>query len=427
MKFFDEQVDENSNLLLLCVHTYIRNDWVRTCSEIYKSVYEDLIHPYMRLLGIDDAKNVEEPNRNWNGVRAFWNGKITEMRKKAKELDSGNGAGTGIGGLHSAVLRNIIVAAERQLAYMNFFSETEGEQEDGSMGQDLTFAPLTNLTAESAFASFDRDVKMSGGTTSVVTLSNKRTIKINKYLKLEEFLILPADQKRERWQWAFNSEAAKDVAEMLEEHMDFVEEVQALAVDNKRKRKEKKATRHANLLVKIAGHGGPVNEKNIRMLPGLNIDQVLLEVSYLRNTSTPGIKSKRLVKSDSGNRFEILPIEVLKDSIRSVICPSSNVTKSVEELLRALLEEPDSYEYEGRKVIKMFNDGKEYEGTVKESFGPGQKRMHHVEVFPHLLSRAHSFVNVTSLLSCPLHCLFSTTTGKWKIIMMMNSHLSLSK
>jgi hypothetical protein len=162
------------------------------------------------------------------------------------------------------------------------------------------------------------------------------------------------------------------------------------------------------------------------MLSGLNIDQVLLEVSCLRNTSTPGIKSKRLVKADSGNRFEILPIEVLKDSIRSVICPSSNVKKSVEELLRVLLEEPDSHEHEGRKVIKLFNDGKKYEGTVKESFGPGQKRMHHVEVFPHSLL-APSFVNIISLLCYSLHCLFSATTGKWKIIMMMNSHLSLSK
>jgi hypothetical protein len=82
---------------------------------------------------------------------------------------------------------------------------------------------------------------MSSGSTSVVTLSNKRVIKTNKCLKLEEFLVLSADGKRKRWQWAFNSDAAKAVAKILEEHMDFVEEAHALAVDNKRKKKEKKA------------------------------------------------------------------------------------------------------------------------------------------------------------------------------------------
>jgi hypothetical protein len=71
VEFFNEQVDEKSNLLNLSVLTYVQNEWAKECATIMRSVAVDVIFPFMELLGIDDHKYASNPDRNWVGVKVF--------------------------------------------------------------------------------------------------------------------------------------------------------------------------------------------------------------------------------------------------------------------------------------------------------------------------------------------------------------------
>ena len=54
LKFFEQVVDENSYKLVLAVLTFINSEWFGICCQVYAKFYDILIHPLMKILGIDD-------------------------------------------------------------------------------------------------------------------------------------------------------------------------------------------------------------------------------------------------------------------------------------------------------------------------------------------------------------------------------------
>ena len=62
--FFEEYVDENSNKLVLAVHTYVESDWFLTCCEIADQFYKDITIPIKQLIGMDEFKGTKNNNRD---------------------------------------------------------------------------------------------------------------------------------------------------------------------------------------------------------------------------------------------------------------------------------------------------------------------------------------------------------------------------
>ena len=75
----------------------------------------------------------------------------------------------------------------------------------------LSHSPITNLGCESKVAWIDNRIKISGGSTSVLTLSNKNIICTNKYLVSDDFVDQPTGRCQKLWKWARTSEECKQV------------------------------------------------------------------------------------------------------------------------------------------------------------------------------------------------------------------------
>ena len=76
LKFFEETVDENSNRLVLALSDYMSSDWFSTGCEVYKSIENLIIKPLCDILGIDDFGKAKRDDRNWLGVKDFFEKKI---------------------------------------------------------------------------------------------------------------------------------------------------------------------------------------------------------------------------------------------------------------------------------------------------------------------------------------------------------------
>ena len=56
LKFFEQVVDENSYKLVLAGSTFINSEWFVICCQVYVKFHDILIHPLMKILGIDKSK-----------------------------------------------------------------------------------------------------------------------------------------------------------------------------------------------------------------------------------------------------------------------------------------------------------------------------------------------------------------------------------
>ena len=161
-----------------------------------------IIFPIMHLLGID-KKVKQGKSSKWTGVREFFKTKLSEMKKMKTEIDTS----TGRGRLMVALYTEILVTLERQLGEMSFFSSAidQDSTADMTLNPKLDHAPVTNLGCESEFAKLDNRIKITGGTTSVQTLSRKNAVATNAYLVDSSFLDMTKEEKGNRWKWARNS------------------------------------------------------------------------------------------------------------------------------------------------------------------------------------------------------------------------------
>ncbi|KAK6195771.1 hypothetical protein SNE40_001128 [Patella caerulea] len=143
MAFFDAVVDENSNKLVLAVHTFISNPWFICCNEVYSLIGEILIYPLMDLLGIDGRGG--DRKRNWENVKEFVDAKLPELEKLRNNFAN-------------TILEEVLIALRRQLSSMDYF----GSSTECSLDIDkIQRAPLTNLGCESEFAKLNNRIKIA--------------------------------------------------------------------------------------------------------------------------------------------------------------------------------------------------------------------------------------------------------------------------
>ena len=291
---------------------------------------------------------------------------------------------TGVGRMHSRVYSEIVTAITRQLSCMPYFEDGEDDDADEErtiVEEQMRWAPLTNLGCESKMAWLDNRIKVSGGSTSAQTLPEKSIIAHNKYLSSPDFDGLSEDRKLELWRFGRSGDTAKAVRRMYDDWHNQVSQAKVLAADGRKKIKIRKASRLLVNIQKCVGHGGPVSEKNVDILHRLNTDQLKLEIAVLKQTVSETIRSKYKVTVPGGrNYFQTFSDDILRSSIRAVVCPSSQVDKSVEALLLDI--EPAS-EFIGRGVEKYF-DGTRYTGTVTEAYecsNDGRVELLHIVVY----------------------------------------------
>jgi len=265
----------------------------------------------------------------------------------------------------------ITTGIERQLSSMDYFDDDAGENEL------LQFAPLTNLGCESEVAALDVRLKVSGGTTTIQTLSNKTVVKTNKYLEHKDLLDLSPGERALAWRIARTGEDAMQVRALLMDFTSTVAMAREAMVDKRKKAKRKKALRLVNLIEECKKHGGPVERKSIGILDALEEKQVLAEMSVLRAMGSD-VKSKRKVQSGGKSCFQTFGLRQLKDTVRQAVAPTNEVNLSVEELLQGVAFKCSSFKI-GARVQKAFHDEatdkvKMYKGKVAKRITRGEDK-----------------------------------------------------
>ena len=345
LDFFQATVDENANKLVLAVSTYIQNDWFLCCSEVYCMLGDDIIIPLLNLLGIDDREG-EDYERSWNGVKRFFHDKMPYLKEKSDRLLKYNDGKTK---LYGSVLCEVVDTLERQLSQMKYFSQDDTSDYDPKMEN----APLTNLGCEGEFSKFDNRISFSGGSTTVLTHSQKNVVSTDKFLTSKLFMETPASEKKECWKWARVSDEVKaakeiesklncdDLQKFLESR--FIENVkisQNLATVRKEKMKKQKVQKILKVLEACKIHGGPITMTNLNLLETLKEKELILETSFLRATVAPNIRQKRRIKSTDSSKsytYEKFTEEELRIAIRNVIKPEDDVSVDVNTLLKSVL------------------------------------------------------------------------------------------
>ena len=331
--FFEDVVDIHSNNLVLAVATYIQNDWFSQCSEIYAEIGDMIIFPLMLFLGIDEGKEIENERRNWEGIKEFFQQKLSVLKDYRKSiLDS---EPNGIEKLKAAILEEVVDTIERQISQVAYLRKDEVSEINK---QNLKNAPLTNLGCESEFAKFDNRVKATGGSTSVNTHSKKNIIATNRFLVNTDFSTKSNPEKREQWAWARNSKEAKEVRKMQDDFIETIHTQKKIAIIKKEKLKKEKSLKTLQQMEICKKHGGPLTPNCIDILPGLNTEQLLAEVSFLRLTTAPHIRQMRRKKCEDGRyRMEKFSDNELKTSLINAIKPVEEVSTDIEELLNNVL------------------------------------------------------------------------------------------
>ena len=287
-------MNPNSNKLVLAVSTYIQNDWFHLCTRVYERLGFILIFPLMQLLGIDKAKEVKREDRNWTGVREFFRQKIPELKNIRDNANADNEEEL----LLSSVLDEVVDTVQRQLEEMRYFYEEESITEETET--KLKHAPLTNLGAETKFAKLNNRLMVSGGTTSIDTLSRKDIVATNALLVDSSFTELSSDEKKKRWKWGRASENVKVARKLNKDLLKTMETNKRLALEKKKELKKKNAAKALRTLEKCKDHNGPITTRNIDILQNLTVNELLCEVAYLRNTIAPNIHQMRRVKGEDG-------------------------------------------------------------------------------------------------------------------------------
>jgi hypothetical protein len=128
----------------------------------------------MELLGIDEKRGgSKNEDRNWPGVKNILLKTIATFEEMKTNMEHER---TGLGMLKAEALTEVVDTLERQMEMVPFFNESgDGQKPEGT--------PLTNCCCESFMADLDNTLKVSGGTTTVRTISNKQIIKTNGYLE----------------------------------------------------------------------------------------------------------------------------------------------------------------------------------------------------------------------------------------------------
>ena len=312
--FFEDQVNENQNKLVLAVAGYIQSDWFCICAKVATFFYEIVSIELKKAIGIDEFKNqkemegeVELGRHNWTSVKACLEAIVLDLNKLDDQVN--NSSATGEELLKHKCASEIKIALERQMAKVKFF--TDGAENEAKLNK----APITNLGPESNFGSVTEDLKKSGNSTNLSTISDKHIIEKNKLYRKQQWVNFSSDEKAEEWKWAKRSSEVKEVRCKEDDLKKYLDSVSLLAIDGRRKNKLKKKDDLMKALQKCKLHGGPLTAADIDILDTLSEDQVKHEVAYLKLTYGPGIRYKRKV----GNKMVDYTVTELRPQIRDVI------------------------------------------------------------------------------------------------------------
>ena len=345
MQFFYQVVDSNANKLVLAVSTYIQNEWFSICSETYTKVGDILIFPMMDVFGIDkhekknvccESKKESETKNPWKTVKDFFSKKLPEVKCVKDNLED-----SGPNQLLKAVLEESLDTLHRQLSEMPFFTSIiEDNSEDDALNNDslnneskLLYAPISNLGCESEIAWLDNRLKMSGGTTSVTTLSRKKVISTNSLLTGEDFPSTNAERRHE-WKWARTSNEVKTVKLLNKDFLETVKSAKRLSLKKKEELKKKKSDRLFKLLDICKLQGGPITASSLDIVNEMDEKQLLHEISYLRATVAPNIRQQRRIKVDGRFRMEKFSKNELITEIKNAVKPETEMNVSIQELLK---------------------------------------------------------------------------------------------
>ena len=328
-KFFEKQVNEHANKLVLAVSCYTNSQWFNLCCEVSLFFYDFVSLPFKCVIGIDEFKKTSNPKRSWRGIKEFFSDKLNDLEKVAENNDGGT-----MEKLRGKCAKNVKEALQNQLSMSAFFLD-DGNSEEKPDDKTLEKAPLTNLGCESEFGFVTNDFKEEGGSTSLATISDKHIVARNKLFEKERFTNLSKKEKQRRYKWARNSPQAKEIHKMEKVFLKRIESVGQLAVKAKEDSKRKATIKLQEALENCQKHKGPLIAKTLHRLDKLTDEQVKAEATFLKKTTAPNIRYKRLVDKKMVN----FTTEELKQQIRDAILPSNTTsTVTVETLIENALE-----------------------------------------------------------------------------------------
>ena len=229
------------------------------------------------------------------------------------------------------VAKQIKETLERQLGAMKFYRDEPIDQE---IKKKMKQTPMTNCGSEHEFAHADNDLRQSGGSTSLTTVSSKHVIKQNELYKKEKWTCLSEEERTERWRWAHGSEEAKKVRQLDKEFREKLKALQKVAYEEKVAKKQASDRKFLEILEKCKKHGGPITMKEVEKLEALTYDEVLLEVKFLKRTTGPQLRIKRKVEKKFVNYTRDQLIQQIKD----VLKPRMESDICLENLLATALD-----------------------------------------------------------------------------------------
>ena len=334
IRFFNECVDENSNKLSLAISAYVSSEWFRTCVDVAAEFDKMILVPMKEALGIDLFKMKPSKYRSWDGMKTFFDEKMLLLKHTSEEA-----ATEPIKRLKSDVARSIHIALRRQLDCMPFYREGGFVSED--VRRKMNFCPMTNGGCESNFGDVTQTLKKVGGSTSIEKLSDMHLEKKNGLFLTDDWRMLSQKEKKEKWKEARNSARSKAIRKIGEDFLKKVEGMKDLANFEKRRKKQNKNARALKLLKSCKSHGGPVaiDQLSSDILEKLEVDQLLLEVRYLRATVAPNIREKRMLEN---GKFQTFSKAELLSQIKNALNPENDLISDVSTLLQGAYQIRDA-------------------------------------------------------------------------------------
>ena len=298
------------------------------CCELGAKLNKLAVIPLKAALGIDSFRTTKSDSRSWSGMKQVFSDILSKLSKSAVQTPEMSGSQLLEAEIHAKVHSSV----KNQLDYMKFYREDIEEDElSGATLRKMEEAPLTNSGCESNFAQLDLECRrVGGGQTTLQTMSNRHIVKTNQYFSSEDWKHMEAELKNRAWKDARSSSQAKIVRSMQKEFLDKVKSAEALANQEKIRKKLKKNEKCLKLLDEVKQHGGPVSPNDLHKLDDLSEAEVLKEVRYLRMTIAPNIREKRKVE----NKFVKYTKSELIEQIKSVLRPESEELGNVETLLK---------------------------------------------------------------------------------------------
>ena len=322
-KFYEHQVDEHSNKLVLACFAYLNCDWFQLCCRLASKINKLIVLPMKEALGIDENRSKKSDSRSWSGLKKLF----PKLLESLSSLTVKKAGMTGSELLECQAASSISEAMKKQLNYMDFYKE------DLTLSQEvldrIDDAPLTNSGSESNFAQLDLECRRGSGQTKLQTMSDRHIVKANKYFESDQWKNLSSELKQEQWDFAKHSEQAKIVKQMQKEFFDKVASADKLGSKEKMLKKQKKNTRMLEAFENVKTHGGPVTAKSIDLLSELSDKDILEEVRFLRMTVAPNIREKRKIykKIVKFSRQELI------SQIVNILKPEDDLSKDIDELL----------------------------------------------------------------------------------------------